>query len=206
MCQDVPGGHAHIRSRPSILAAPSRPERAFDRTFAPGTLLEGDNGWQPIERLRPGDRVRTLDGMVAISALHRQPPDRSLVHWQIPAGNLGNCSDMRLNAGQHVAVMDHACKSLFDAPLVLLPVPTTTGFCGVRTITGFSLRGGIAMNFDQEQIVVAQTNMLLHVPGPEQERTHRVLSYRESRTLLGLLCARRRDGKSDPVRSDPAPN
>lgn len=222
MRQDMPGGHAQTRPRSSILAAPSRPERAFERTFAPGTLLETEDGWRPIDRLRPGLRVRTLDGMTSISALCRQPPDRSRMHWHVPAGNLGNCSDIRLNAGQHVAVMDPACHSLFGADLVLLPVPTTTGFCGVRTISGFALRGGIALRFDCEQIVIAQTNMLVHVPGPDTEpgtdpetatgaeTGHRVLSYRESRKLLTLLCERRRatDGpdRTTPPRADAQPD
>lgn len=226
MRQDMPGGHARTRPRSSILAAPSRPERAFERTFAPGTLLETEDGWQPIDRLRPGLRVRTLDGMTPISALCRQPPDRSRMHWHVPAGYLGNCSDIRLNAGQHVAVMDPACHSLFGADLVLLPVPTTTGFCGVRTISGFALRGGIALHFDSEQIVIAQTNMLVHVPGPDTEpgtdpetgtetgtgaeTGHRVLSYRESRKLLTLLCERRRatDGpdRAPPPRADAQPD
>ena len=201
MRQDMPGGQTRIRSRSSVLAAPPRPERAFERTFAPGTLLETENGWRPIESLRSGMRVRTLNGMVPIAALCRQPPDRSRVHWHVPAGNLGNCSDMRLNAGQHVAVMDPACTSLFDARLVLIPAPTTTGFCGVRTITGFSLRGGIALCFEEEQIVFAHTGMLLYVPGPKPDSSHRVLSYRESRKLLALLCAKR-TGDRDGQRTD----
>lgn len=206
MRQDMPGGQARIRPRSSVLAAPQRPERAFERTFAPGTLLETDRGWRPIERLRKGMLVHTLDGMVPITGLGCQPADRSRVHWHIPAGNLGNCSDTRLNAGQHVAVTDPACHSLFDTPLALLPVPTTTGFCGVRTVTGFSLRGGIALHFETEQIVFAQTGMLLHVPGPSRRSRHRTLSYRESRRLLAVLCETRRGGRPDaaptPLRPD----
>lgn len=177
-------------SRPahSVLAPPRRPLRAFDRTFAPGTLLETDHGWRPVETLRSGDRVRTLRGMARITGTHRQPPDRSRVHWQIPAGQFGSASDLRLNAGQRLALLNPACKQLFGDPLVLLPVPTTTGFCGIRTVAGFTLRCGIVLHFEEEEVVFAQAGTLLHVPGATDITRHRVLSYRESRKLLAVLC------------------
>ncbi|TDK43011.1 hypothetical protein E1832_17245 [Antarcticimicrobium luteum] len=141
--------------------------------------------------------------MTSIASLCSHPPDRSRVHWHVPAGRMGNCSDLRLNAGQHVAMMDPICRTLFGATLVLVPVPTTTGFCGVRTIAGFSLRGGIALHFDAEEVVFAQTGTLLYVPGPAgPQARHRILSYRESRRLLSLICAR--ESKRQPAsRTDP---
>jgi len=135
--------------------------------------------------------VRTLRGMVRVAGIGRQPPDRSRMQWHVPTGKLGNCSDLRLNAGQHVAILNPLCKRLFDAPLVLLPVPTTTGFCGVRTVAGFALRCGVALRLEHEAIVFAQTGTLLHVPGPEGRTGHRILSYRESRGLLAMLCGGR---------------
>ncbi|GHG79454.1 Hint domain-containing protein [Pseudodonghicola xiamenensis] len=171
----------------SPLTPTQRPARAFERTFAPGTLLETDNGWHTVENLQPGDRVRTLRGMIALSQVRRQPPDRSQLHWHVPAGSLGNCSDMRLNAGQRVAILNPLCKHLFGDSLVLLPVPTVTGCFGVRTTAGFTLRCGIAIAFHEEEVVFAHTGSLLHVPGPQGAGRHRHLSYRESRILLAHL-------------------
>ncbi len=185
---DPPSPDADFRPPPSILSGRPRPARAFDRTFAPGTLLDTERGWRPIESLHSGDRVRTLRGLTRISGISRQPPDRSRLQWHVPPGKLGNCSDLRLNAGQHVAILNPVCRRLFDATLVLVPVPTTTGFCGVRTISGFALRCGVVLEFETEEIVFAQTGTLLHVPGPGPQPRHRVLSYRESRGLLTLLC------------------
>lgn len=198
---------APARPAASVLAPPQRPSRAFDRTFAPGTLLETDRGWRPVEQLRPGERVRTLRGMAPITGTHRQPPDRSRIHWQVPAGQLGNASDLRLNAGQHLAVLSPACKRLFGASLVLLPVPTTTGYCGIRTVSGFTLRCGIALSFHDEVVVFAHTGTLLHVPGTDRATRHRVLSYRESRALLALLCGgncRDRQAQPGEYRENPA--
>ncbi len=184
-----PGGElAPPCPRPtSILSGRPRPERADDRTFAPGTLLDTSCGWRPVESLRQGDHVRTLRGMRRIVTLTRQPPDHSRVHWIVPANRLGNHSDLRLNAGQNVAVMHPSCHQLFGATLVLIPVPATTGFRGVHTVSGFSLRCGIALTFETEEIVFVHKGTLLHVPGPESPARHRRLSYRECRNLLPLL-------------------
>lgn len=177
------------RPAQSFRDAPARPCRAFDRTFAPGTLLETDLGLRTVEALRPGDRVRTLRGMVQLQGTTRQPPDRSRLHWQVPEGKLGNTTELRLNAGQRIAVQNPACKQLFNQQMVLVPVPTITGYCGIRTITGFSLRCGIALHFAEEEVVLAHTGALLHVPAADSDDSrHRVLSYRESRQLLNLLC------------------
>jgi hypothetical protein len=174
--------------RPDSFLAPSRrPIRAFDRTFAPGTLLETDRGWRAVETLHPGDRVRTLRGMAVLRQTSRQPPDRSHLHWQVPAGSLGNCSKMRLNAGQRVALLNPLCKRLFGESLVLLPVPTITGCFGVHIIAGFALRCGIALSFDHEEVVFAHTGCLMHVPSPHEPTCHRLLSYRESHQLLAQL-------------------
>lgn len=171
----------------SILSGRPRPIRADDRTFAPGTLLDTATGWRPVETLRPGEQVRTLHGMKRIETLTRQPPDHSRKHWIVPANRLGNDSALRLNAGQNVVVMDPVCQRLFGVPLVLVPVPATTGFRGVHTVSGFTLRWGIALTFESEEIVFVQAGALLHVPGPESDAHHRRLTYRESRHLLPLL-------------------
>ncbi|MDK3016234.1 Hint domain-containing protein [Pseudodonghicola flavimaris] len=172
----------------SPLSAQDRPVRAFERTFAPGTMLETETGWRPVESLQPGDRVRCLNGMATLLEAGRQPPDRSHMHWQVPAGRLGNCSVLRLNAGQRVALLNPLCKQLFGVPLVLIPVPTITGYCGIRMINGFNLRSGITLGFAAEEVVFAHTGTLLHVPGPDGDLRHRLLSYRESHRLLRQMC------------------
>ena len=162
-------------------------ERADDRTFAPGTLLDTATGWRPVECLRCGEQVRTLRGMRRIATLRRQPPEHSRLHWIVPVNRLGNCADLRLNAGQSLAVMSSVCHRLFGVPLVLIPVPATTGFRGVHTVSGFSLRCGIVLGFETEEIVFVHTGMLLHVPGPDCDDRHRRLTYRECRNLLPQL-------------------
>jgi len=180
-------------------------ERADDRTFAPGTLLDTATGWRPVENLRRGDHVRTLRGMRRITALARQPPDHSRVHWIVPANSLGNGAELRLNAGQNLAVMSPVCHRLFGVPLVLIPVPATTGFRGVHTVSGFSLRSGIALGFETEEIVFVHGGMLLHVPGPSCDDRHRRLTYRECRTLLPRLRFRPPHPDSPPVHSAECP-
>lgn len=177
------------RPNATVVAFRPRPAPAEERTFAPGTLLETHSGWSPVETLQAGDRVRTVEGeMARLTAVVRQPPDRSRVHWHVPAGSLGNCSDLRLNAGQHLALITCECQALFDAPCVLVPVPATTGFCGIRTVAGFFHRCGVTLCCEGEQIVYAQTGTLLHVPAQDKAPGHRVLNYRETRRLLSELC------------------
>ena len=190
MSFDLGGELAPPCPRPtSILSGRPPPVRADNRTFAPGVLLDTGTGWRPVETLRQGDQVRTLRGMRRIMTLTRHPPDHSRMHWIVPANRLGNTSDLRLNAGQNVAVMHPSCHRLFGAALVLIPVPATTGFRGVHTVSGFALRCGIALTFETEEIVFVHKGMLLHVPGPESDARHRRLSYRECHVLLPLLRA-----------------
>lgn len=190
----MPVHPAPVPRRPaaSITAPRPSPAPAHDRTFAPGTLLETPSGWRPVETIRQGDRVRTVDdGLAKVCSVVRQPPDRNRVHWHVPAGTLGNCSDLRLTAGQHLALQVSECEALFDAACVLVPVPAATGFCGIRTVSGFTLRHGIALYCEDEAIVYAQTGTLLHVPAQDRRAGYRVLNYREARMLLYELCQRR---------------
>lgn len=173
-------------NRPAPLPMPKREEIS---AFKPGTLLETRSGWQPAEQLRPGDAVCTLDGGFATIASLRQRrlgvgPDQ---HWHIPAGSLNNCSDISLTRGQHVAIMDAACDQLFGTPCVLAPI---TAMAGYRGITAAAARtSGIAteLTFETEEIVYAQTGMLLHVPSGTQESFFRTLGYGETRALLTLM-------------------
>ena len=130
------------------------------------------------------------------------------MHWVVPANRLGNTSDLRLNAGQNVAVMHPLCHRLFGAALVLIPVPATTGFRGVRPVSGYALRCGIALTFETEEIVFVHKGTLLHVPGPDSDARHRRLSYRECRTLLPLLrpgsSRRQGKGRRQPDNQPPA--
>ena len=132
-----------------------------------GTLVETAAGWQPIETLRRGDCVQTLDGGLA-KILHL---DRRLLQpeWEtplllLPGGQYDACSDLVLLAGQHLLIDtldDSACEG---APFALLPAQALLGSAARRHRVATPL-AIITPMFADEEVIYANTGVLLHCPG-----------------------------------------
>lgn len=176
------------RARPLSPRLPL-PPRTEISALPDGTMLETRDGWRAVETLGPGDAVATLDGGFAmLTGLRRRrlAPGR-MRHWRIPAGTFNTCSDLRLSAGQHIALAGPECDRLFGAPCVLAPIATMAGFRGIAPLTGLARAEATELRFASEEIVYAQTGALLHVPSGGATSFFRTLGYGETRALLSLM-------------------
>lgn len=135
--------------------------------LAAGTLLETAAGWQPVEMLRMGDRVQTLDGgMARIVGLTREvvTPGAGFV-LAVPGGVVDNCAGLSLLPDQHL-VLDTAGDPAFpDDLFVLVPALALEGLAGtVRRRLTRALEV-VTPLFAAEEAVYANSGTLLHCPG-----------------------------------------
>lgn len=173
-------------------------ETAF-QTFAPVTpiaapghsitasgsaLLETETGWKPAHALKAGDSVATLDGGFASIRSVSASTSTQLIH--VPGGTLGACTDVLLPATASVAL--HLPASVSDAPVVSVQLQALCGWRGIRRAPGIC-ETEVTLTFDNEEMVYAQTGLLLHtdnaMPGFFQRK-----SYGETRALLALWSGR----------------
>lgn len=177
---------ANITEKAPVLPMPKRQEVS---AFRSGTMLETPSGWRPVETLAKGDQVYTLDGgyaeLTGIRTHRVAAGSARAIH--VPAGSLNNCSDMMLTAGQHVALVEPECETLFQTPCVLAPAAAMCGFRGISSISGYSDIEATELCFATEEIVYAQTGALIHVPSGVSEPFFRTLSYGETRALLAMI-------------------
>lgn len=164
-------------------ALPRAPHRA---AFAAGTMIDTDTGWRPVEVLSAGDLVQSFDGGLApLMNVSRQDAAPS-ARWHVPAGAIGNCSDFELTEGQLVGFRGRMAQRLFGVPLVLAPAAALGGYRGIARSVAPANPLQVALAFAAEEIAMAQTGTLLHVPGHDGARHLRRLSYGETRSLLKL--------------------
>ncbi|MBJ6373300.1 Hint domain-containing protein [Sedimentitalea arenosa] len=174
--------------------APRKPAQTMPRrvelsAVKDGTMLETPTGWRRVEELSAGDQVYTLDGgftELTGTRSHRLAPGTARM-MHVPAGALNNCSDLILTAGQHVAMIEPECETLFGAPCVLVPAAAMAGFRGIHALTAFGETTATELTFDTEEIVYAQTGALLHVASGTTDPFFRTLGYGETRALLTML-------------------
>ena len=133
-----------------------------------GTLVESAAGWHPVERLRIGDRVQTLDGGLArILAIRRGTvsPMAQMALVRLDGGTHDACRDTVLVGEQHVLV-DTLDDPQFDgAPYVLVPA------LALAKPSRFALPGGkspvevVTLLFADEEVIFANSGVLIHCPG-----------------------------------------
>ena len=133
------------------------------RGLVAGTLVETTQGWTPVQNLKIGDAVQTLDGGLArIHALDRRTltPHADLSLILIPGGCLDACSDLVLVPGQHLLI-----DTLADAPYALVPAAALTIDPLVRPYDLQAPTEVITMLFADEEVVFANSGVMIHCPG-----------------------------------------
>lgn len=132
-----------------------------------GTLIEAAQGWCKVESLRIGDAVQTLDGGLArILGIDRRclwpAAETALIH--VPGGSHDACSDLLLVPGQHVLI-DTLDDAAIGAPFALVPAMALTADRLVRRHFPSGPVEVITPLFADEEVVFANSGVLLHCPG-----------------------------------------
>ena len=155
-------------------------------TLTAQTRLETRRGWACVDTLSVGDSVATLDGGFAqITAISH--PKRRAPLVQVPGGVLSTCSDMSLPADAHIALRAPARWGY--APVVSAPIKALSGWNGIRP-TLFAGPALATLHFEEEEMIYAQTGLLIHAFDANADSFFPTLSYGDTRALLALL-----DGK-----------
>lgn len=166
-----------------------------------GTRVEAADGWRRVESLVRGDAVYTLDGgLREIRAIHREEirPVRVL---NVPGGALDNCAQMVLLPGQHMLVEAPGAQAAHGSRMKLLPAAALAGWNGIEWRNWKARKAEVVtLVFDEEELVWANSGVLLHCPDASQHiaprlvsRFFNVLGLREGRRLLGM------EGEGAPV-------
>ncbi|APX11723.1 hypothetical protein [Tateyamaria omphalii] len=144
------------------------------------TLLETEAGWRTVDALQAGAAVATLDGGFAeITAITK--PDRAAPLVHIPGGVLSACSDISLPADAHVAL--HTPAGWSDAPVVSIPVKALSGWRGVRP-TLFHGPDLAELHFEHEEMIYAQSGLLIHAAPNTGDSFFPRLGYGDARAML----------------------
>jgi len=161
-------------------------QRDHTATLAAQTRLETPRGWASVDALSVGDSVATMDGGFAeITAITH--PKRRMPLVQVPGGVLSTCSDVALPADAHIALTPPARWS--QAPVVSVPLRALSGWNGIRP-TLFAGPDLATLHFADEEMVYAQTGLLIHAFDADADSFFPTLSYGDTRALLALM-----DGK-----------
>ncbi|MCB2136216.1 MAG: Hint domain-containing protein [Rhodobacteraceae bacterium] len=125
--------------------------------FTRGTLIATPEGERPIETLRAGDRVITLDhgiqpirwvGMRRVAAIGLLAP------VVIPAGALGNHREMKVSPRHRMLLSGWQAELLFGAPEVLVAAKHLVGKAGIRSVSGGEV-DYVHILFDRHEVIIA---------------------------------------------------
>lgn len=133
-----------------------------------GTLLETRLGWRAVETLAIGDAVQTLDGgMSRIMGLHRciLRADAGASLIRIDGGWHDACSDVLLLPGQHVLLDTLNDPQQGGAPFAMIAALALLASPGARRTSPATDVQIITPMFADEEVVYANSGVLLHCPG-----------------------------------------
>lgn len=189
---DIVTGAAKIQSATIITREQKKPLR--DAGLVAGTLVETAAGWRPVELLRVGDHVQTLDGglrqvkHVGRSYYGADQGGYVLDHvLHVPGGAIGNCDAMVLMPEQMLMIESRIADDLLGTPLVLLPALALSGYRGIRRVRAEGLIEAVTLGFESEEIVYANTGVLLHCAAKPVSGFFTVLDHERGRALVSLL-------------------
>ncbi|MDO9524503.1 MAG: Hint domain-containing protein [Gemmobacter sp.] len=145
----------------------------FSEGILAGTLVATQIGWRRAETLSPGDMIQTFDcGLCRLSEVHHAaasiaPTQWPSAHWPlaVPAGVIGNASDMRILPGQLVLLDSDIADDMLGDPFALIPARALDGWRGIAPHPPGAAEQAVVLLFDEDQIVYAASSVLLFCPG-----------------------------------------
>ncbi|MCE6961287.1 Hint domain-containing protein [Cereibacter sphaeroides] len=138
-----------------------------------GTRIATPEGWRPVEQLRRGDAVLTVDGPPQPLRLARHNRIRpagwpvSLGPLLVPPGALDNRESLLLLSGQHVLLECDLAEVQCGEPFALVPAAALDGFRGIFRVTPPAETVAVSLGFAQEELVYAAGSTLLRCGGTE---------------------------------------
>lgn len=124
------------------------------------TMVQGANGWVPVDGIAPGDIVMTFDnGPQRVRDIHpttiarKGLPASKAFAMFVPAGALGNDTDLTLMPFQEVIVECDQAEAEFGDPFVLFPAMLLEGYRGIRRDEFKRDLKLTMLTFDSEQII-----------------------------------------------------
>ena len=137
-----------------------------------GTRIATVMGWRPVEALAAGDMVLTFDaGLQKLLEIRRDtfwvanmmvPATFAAVF--VPAGALGNSSDLELLPDQGVLIESEAACDFNGDPFAVVPAKSLAGFHGITRIAPRTQIEVITLVFAEEQVIYAEGGALIHCP------------------------------------------
>lgn len=165
------------------VSRPVRRSRPQAGGFLPDTLVETDRGFVQARDVKAGDKIYTFDGgcQEVKSISHSVPRLTTLVH--VPVGALGNDVELLLPSDQMIALELDTAERLFDVPLVMTRLISLAGYKGISPALPERM-ARIHLKFQEEELIWAESGMLLHVAGDSIDSAFRKLSLSETRQIL----------------------
>ena len=151
--------------------------------FLPETLVETDRGFVQARDVKRGDRVYTFDGGCQEVETIRHAVPRMTTMMHVPAGALGNDSDLQLPADQMVALEIDAVERLFGLPLVLVKLISLAGHKGIKALSP-ERQGRIHIECAEEELIWAESGMLMQAGTGGPDGAFKELSLTETRQIL----------------------
>ena len=144
------------------------------RGLVSGTWVETASGWAPVDTVQAGAVLHVHGGgLRPVLDLQPRPLAAGAMLVHVPGGALDNCADLWLAEGQLVLIDTMGDPDLPDALEVLVPA---TALVGRRDITLRTASDGLSlwrMQFEDEEVVWAQSGVALHAPSqsrPDSDR------------------------------------
>lgn len=166
-----------------------------------GTRVATPIGWSPVQTIAAGDEVLTFDaGLQKVVKVERirlwngkGTCPRRFWPLEIPAGALGNSTDLHVLPGQNLMIESDAAEQLFGDPFALIPASATEGVRGIARTPPEHAYKVVLMHFAQDQVIYSKSGMLLFCPSAdaafdqppsaEDQPTYSVLPMDEARRL-----------------------
>lgn len=173
------------------IAAPAVPAVPQGGLLLAGTRVETDRGWRDVTALRAGDRVQTFDGglrpLAAVERV-RLAPDPERLALRIPGGRLGACADLTLLPGCRVLLATGARRP--EAARALVAARALRALPGVTSVPMPGAVAAVRPVFADEEVIWANTGVLIHCPGPDGSDQFPALAAAEAHALVARQATR----------------